>query len=209
MEKNKRKTYHGPINDKTRTKARLIAATGIVLEEYGYTGLTYDKIARKSNYDRALISLYFGGVDGIVEEYLSQKISLMDTVYDKFFTHYAESLPSTVDVLLDVFNLVSKDRQLQKILLWDLSDKEIELTRSARKRKELVHLFHSKIESLLLADVSHDKGHLCLLLSSVLFFSIAQSPEQASIYDLNIWSKSGKNRFIQALGNIENYRMNK
>ena len=58
-----RKTYQGEINDKERSKQKLINAVGKVLKNKGYTGLTATNIAKTAGLSRRLITIYFDSVD--------------------------------------------------------------------------------------------------------------------------------------------------
>ena len=68
-----RKRYQGEINDKERSKQKLIKAVGIVLKNKGYIGLTATNIAKAAGLSRRLITMYFGSVDELVETYVRNK----------------------------------------------------------------------------------------------------------------------------------------
>jgi len=71
--KKERKVTSGPIRDKERTKARMIAAVGKVIQKKGYHALNGPNIALECGLNKALIWNYFGGLDQLVEAYLTQK----------------------------------------------------------------------------------------------------------------------------------------
>src|SRR5690606_28110531 len=71
--KKTRKIVAGPIRDKERTKRRLIATVVKVLQKYTYAGLTITNIAKESGLNPQLIYLYFGNLDGLIEEYILEK----------------------------------------------------------------------------------------------------------------------------------------
>ena len=68
-----RKTTSGLIRDKSRTMARMVSAVGKVLQKKGYTGLDAPSIAKAAGVDKKLVWTYFGGLDNLVEEYISKR----------------------------------------------------------------------------------------------------------------------------------------
>ena len=67
-----RKPYQGPVNDKEKSKRRLIEAVGAVIRDKGYTGLTATNISKAAGLDRRLITLYFGTIETLIETYVRE-----------------------------------------------------------------------------------------------------------------------------------------
>ena len=68
-----RKPSQGPLRDKERTMARMVASVGKVIQKKGYAGLTAPNIALAAGVNKQLVWTYFGGIDNLVEEYIMQR----------------------------------------------------------------------------------------------------------------------------------------
>lgn len=68
-----RKITDGPVRNKERTKGNLITALGQILKRDGFFGLSISRVSEESKVDRRLIYDYFGGLEGLVREYLNSK----------------------------------------------------------------------------------------------------------------------------------------
>ena len=66
-----RKVTDGPVRNKERTKANLVTALGKILKKDGFSGLSITRVADVAKVDRRLIYDYFGGLEGLVKEYLN------------------------------------------------------------------------------------------------------------------------------------------
>lgn len=56
--------------DRERTKGRILKAVGKVIEKYGTKKVGVNLIAREADVNKVLIYRYFGGVDGLMEQYV-------------------------------------------------------------------------------------------------------------------------------------------
>ncbi|MCK7555927.1 TetR/AcrR family transcriptional regulator [Chitinophaga sedimenti] len=68
-----RKVTDGPIRNKERTRQRVIDALGNIVIKDGFSNLNISKIAEQAQVDRKVIYDYFGGLDGVIKEYLDTK----------------------------------------------------------------------------------------------------------------------------------------
>ena len=136
------KKYQGPVNDKERSKQRLINAVGKVLEREGYTGLTATKIAKEADLNRRLISLYFDSVDNLVETYIKQKNYWPDalgTVKQLLEGKQGLSTNEIADILLkNQLEYFQNNSELQKLTLWELSQNSDILESVSKEREELL-----------------------------------------------------------------------
>ncbi len=56
--------------DRERTKGKILKAVGEVIEKYGTEKVGVNLIAREAGVNKVLIYRYFGGVDGLMEQYV-------------------------------------------------------------------------------------------------------------------------------------------
>lgn len=191
-----RKILSGPVRDKARTKARMIAAVGKVLQKKGYAGLSAPNVALECGLDKKLVWTYFGGLDNLVEEYILQrdfwKHSAKGYIEDLLKEPENIGKEDIVSILKNQLNTVYKDKTLQKIIHWELGEKNKMLRKIADKREEL----GEGIFSLIMPDF--EKANIDLRARLALIIG--------GIYYLSLHGKTNGSTFCGIDINIENER---
>lgn len=122
-----RKKYQGEINDKERSKQKLINAVGIVLKTKGYTGLTATNIAKTAGLSRRLITMYFESVDDLVETYVRNKdywTAASGNAGEMIKENKGRDTRKIIDYLLqNQLDYFYNSTEMQKIILWEISQK--------------------------------------------------------------------------------------
>lgn len=121
---------------KEKSKQRLRNAVGKILIKKGISGLKVNDIAATAGLDKKLIYKYFGGTEQLIEEYIATS---------DFWSNVAmDQLPAKVDdgglevlknLLNTQFDSVKENMQLQKIILWGLTEKRKSLQTVAASRE--------------------------------------------------------------------------
>jgi hypothetical protein len=133
----KRKVTDGAIKNKQRTKKRFIDAVGKILKTKGYSALKVNDIASVAGLDKKLIYDYFGGCDKLIDEYISSQDFWSNVQYEEKEVDVNDGGQSlSKALLLSQFDYVFQNRELQKIILWGLSEKRKSLKKLADKREE-------------------------------------------------------------------------
>lgn len=201
--KKPRKTVAGPIRDKERTKRRLIATVGKVLQKYTYAGLTITNIAKESGLNPKLIYLYFGNLDGLIEEYILEK-DFWTGKLKTFMTELTEN-PKAVDAqdTIDLFQLqfdsFLKDRSMQRIIHWEMGVKNKLLRKIADDReevsKEALDLILAKF-----ADTDIDiQATLALMLGGIYYLTLHAKNNGSTVGGIDINEDEGRDRIEQTI----------
>lgn len=136
-----RKVTDGVIRNKERTRERWLNAVGAVLGEKGFAGLTIRNITEKAGLDRKLISVYFNGLDGLIDEYLNRTDYWMGKVAPRIGTIIGESgrlgQEEVTRILHALFDEVSASENLQKMLSWQVGEYQEGLRKVADNREHL------------------------------------------------------------------------
>ncbi|MEO6521348.1 MAG: TetR/AcrR family transcriptional regulator [Mucilaginibacter sp.] len=136
-----RKTYQGPNNDKERSKQKLIEAVGIVIREYGYKGLTASNIAKKAGVNRRLIYFYFDNLDQLIEIYIKSKDYWVDAAGNAGELIAAKKGIDTrlilEEMLINQLDYFSKDEEMQKMILWQISERSQVMFDVAEEREKV------------------------------------------------------------------------
>lgn len=122
-----RKKYQGEINDKERSKRKLIDAVGNVLKTKGYTGLTATNIAKAAGLSRRLITIYFDSVDDLIETYVRNKdywVAASGNVGEMIVENKGRDTIKLIDYILqNQLDYFYNNPEMQKIILWEISKK--------------------------------------------------------------------------------------
>lgn len=68
--------------DRERTKGKILKSVGKVIEKYGTEKVGVNLIAREAGVNKVLIYRYFGGVDGLMEQYVKTGEYTSTSSYD-------------------------------------------------------------------------------------------------------------------------------
>jgi DNA-binding transcriptional regulator YbjK len=167
----KRKVTDGAIKNKERTKKKFIDAVGKILKTKGYSALKVNDIAAMAGLDKKLIYDYFGGVDRLIDEYISTQDFWSNVQYEEKEVDVNDGGQSlSKALLLSQFDYVFQNRELQKIILWGLSEKRRSLKQLADKREEEGEVVFKHICDPHFGDKAHLYRAITALLVSGIYY---------------------------------------
>lgn len=110
------------IRNKEKSKQKFLDAVGTLIKENGYESLKINDIAMTAGLDKKLIYRYFGGMEQLFDAYIQSQDFWSNVKGDKVPAVINDGGRSFMkDMLLSQFDYVSRNKELQKILLWRLS----------------------------------------------------------------------------------------
>lgn len=201
-----RKLPNGPLRNKERTKQKFLNAVGEIIKEEGYTGLGINNIAAKANADKKLIYAYFDNVETLIETYVKQKDYWNVTIGQKMETIVRENpvfgkkeISTILENLFDQFN---GSEELQKLILWEISEKVPFLRELADKREEAgSQLF--KLTDSDFAQTNVDlRAILALQIAGIYYLSLHARNNGSTFCEIDINEEEGKDRIVKALYQI-------
>lgn len=201
-----RKTYQGEKNNKSRTMAKLIQAVGIVLEKKGYTGLTITNVAAVAGVDRKLISVYFGTFTNLVESYIKEK-DYWATINEnarKSLTEEPKISSQYVleNLLLDQLEQFSDDEEMQKVVLWQISENIGLMDHVIQCRERINNLFFSAA-SQELKDPNVDITAISSLLSAGIYYLVLHTKTTNSTFcEIDLTTEEGMGRIKNTIKEI-------
>lgn len=202
-EPKKRKTLSGPLRDKSRTMARLVAAVGKVIQKSGYGGLSAPSVATAAGLDKKLVWTYFGGLDNLVEEFIHQR---------DFWKHAAKSYiedmlkePEKIGkneisgLLHNQLDSVLKDKILQKIIHWEIGENNKVLRKVSDKREEIGEMMFSAIlPEFEKADVDL-RSRMALLIGGIYYLSLHAKTNGSLFCGLDLNNDEDKQRIEKSI----------
>jgi AcrR family transcriptional regulator len=188
-----RKEYEGPLRNKERTKLKILNAVGEILKRDGYTGLRINKIVALAKVDRKTLYEYFGNVDNLIETYIRNKDYYMayhdqaEALAKEYTSKKANEL--TQKLLLKQLETFSLDEEMQKILLWHMSEINPLLYEINEERERIGSIFMNLCTPQFEDTPVHIRGRIALIIGG--------------IYFLVLYSKNTKGEFCQLDLNTE------
>ncbi|MBK7100047.1 MAG: TetR/AcrR family transcriptional regulator [Sphingobacteriales bacterium] len=202
----KRKVHKGEIYDKERTKQKFIDAVGKIIKKEGYTGLGVNKIADVAGVNKKLIYVYFGNVDKLIETYIKNQdywigssINLDDLVREHA-EDFAERLAPVL--LTNQFEHVFKNKEVQKILTWELSKKSSLMRKVANEREMLgTELF--KLTDPLFKNTNIDlRATYSILVAGIYYLIIHSSINGSTFCEIDVSKEADRKRIIKEMQRI-------
>lgn len=201
-----RKTYQGEKNNKQRTMDKLVQAVGTVLEREGYTGLTLSKIAEAAGVDRKQISNYFGTVDNLVEIYIKGKdywisatVGAMDALAN---TKGRGSRPSLEALLLGQLDQLMANEEMQKTVIWQLSEKTDIMSHVTQGREQLSSLFFRFSDKEFAGKDIDLRGISSLLVAGIYYLVLHSKTTDSTFCEIDIRTEEGMDRIRDAVKTV-------
>ncbi len=204
-----RSQYKGPINDKERSKLKLIEGVGKVIRENGYKGLTASNIAKKAGVHRSLIYVYFESLNALIETYVRGKdyfVGAEGNAGEELSKAEASSSSKDIleNMLINQMDYFIRNEEWQKIILWQISERSQVMYEIAEQREKLGEDFFSMAE-VELAGKNIDLRPVAALLVAGIYYMVLHTKSNDSLFcGINLNTNDGKERVRQAIKKILN-----
>ncbi|WP_294204787.1 TetR/AcrR family transcriptional regulator [uncultured Chryseobacterium sp.] len=199
-----RKVVQGPIRDKEKTKQKLLAAVGKILRVKGYSGLKVSKIAAVAGFDKKLIYEYFGSTEKLIDEYIRSQdywSRLDKEPIDVDMSDGGQELSKMA--ILSQYDSLKKNKELQKIILWGLSESKPFLKKIADQREEIgEELFTNIVDPHFKEDASRYRAITALVISGVYYLNMFTGHNTSTFCGINVKSEEGRKEIEMAIEEI-------
>lgn len=205
-----RKVVQGPIRDKEKTKQKLLNAVGKILKTKGYSGLMVSKIAAVAGFDKKLIYEYFGSTDKLIEEYIKSQ-----DYWSKF------ELGEDVDLsdggremsklaILNQFENLKKNKELQKILVWEMSESRPILKKLLDQREEVGEELFKNITDPHFGDKAEEyRAITAILVAGIYHLNLYTGHNGVTFCGIEMKTEEGRKKIEKALVDIIDFAYNK
>ena len=204
--KKPRKETAGAIRNKEHTQQKLINAVGAVLKEKGYAGISIPNIIKKAKVDRRLIYTYYGGLDNLVEEYLNSRDYWMTKVAPKVqeiafkSVHFGEK--QIVEILHTLYDAVDGSVDLQKMILWQISEYHDKLRALVDNREKLGEpLFKATDADFKDTDINL-RAMLAVQIAGIYYLVLHSKSNKSTFCEINLETEEGKNQIKEAIAKM-------
>ncbi|MEH3114579.1 TetR/AcrR family transcriptional regulator [Pedobacter terrae] len=189
------------LKNKEKSKQKFLHAVEKILHTKGFSGLKVNDIARTAGLDKKLIYNYFGGKDGLIDEYIRSQ--------DFWSNVKSESGGSLVNdggkkfskaMLLSQFDYIFKNKNIQKILLWGLVENRKSLKKLASDREENgARLFESITDPYFEENAKRYRAIIALLISGIYYLDIYANTNDCTFCGLDLKSVAGRSEIENAI----------
>lgn len=201
-----KKTYNGVKNSKERSMQKLIEAVGCIIRTKGYTGLNALNIAKVAGLNRSLINLYFGSLDNLVEAYVRKKdywVEASGNAGELMAENKTQDTRQILETLLtNQLDYFSKEDEMQKIVLWQISERSKIMFEIAEEREKLGEAFFDMADPFF-ANTDVDLRAVAGLLVGGIYYMVLHAKSNDSLFcQIDVNSEDGLNRMKRAISEI-------
>lgn len=202
-----RKVTDGPIRNKERTRQRVIDALGNIVIKDGFSNLNISKIAEQAQVDRKVIYDYFGGLDGVIKEYLDTK---------DYWKVVADNMPSILEhskadhgksaanmILEQQFDSLMSNEEMRRIVTWDLTYNVESLQVMGQKREDIGEQLFTQLTDEHFKNKTTDiRAVTAILVSSVYYLTLHAKMNGSTFCGIDIREQEGEMKIKKALRQI-------
>lgn len=193
-----------PIKNKELTKRKLIDAVGEIFRTEGHTGLGVNKVAKKAGVTKKLIYDYFErDFNNLVETYILETDYWMifaDSVQQLVDEHgYDGNQKLITDILQNQFRYFYLDKQMQKLILWEVSTNS-PLMRSIHNVRETMGQRLFELTDVHFKATGVNFRAISALLVGGIYYSILHTRFNGGIFsDIDISTEAGREEMLKAI----------
>lgn len=198
----KKKDSVATIYNKERTKGKLISAVGKILVKEGFQNIRVNKVAEVAGVAKKAIYEYFGGLDGLIKAYLDQ-VDFWKIEEQKLALQKNPLPPISKEFVFELlkkdFTYFSRSTEMQKIVLWSISEKN-KLVRALTDEREQLgeHLLQKADE--IFKDTAVDYPATMAILVSAIYYTVLHAKYNgSSMCGINVSTSEGRERIFKAM----------
>ena len=189
----------GPVRDKEKTKERLLAAVGKIIQTTGYQGLKVSAIAKEAGCDKKLIYDYYGSTEDLITEYVRQQDYWNKVGIAPDYTPTPEETKEfTKELVLQQYEMLRQNKELQKIILWELSEENYILRQLADEREKQGELLFQHLTDDLFKDSDVNlRAIIAILISGSYYLNLHTEVNGSTFCGINLKTKDGREEIQQ------------
>jgi len=189
--------------NKELTKRKLIDAVGEIFRKEGHTGLGVNKVARLAGVSKKMIYKHFNGsFNNLIEEYILETDYWMifgDRVQELIDNQSSSSQKLITDILQNQFRYFYLDKQMQKLILWEVST-DSELMRSIHRTREATGQKLLELTDQHFAGTGVNFRAVAALLVAGIYYTILHTRFNGGFFsDIDLSTEEGRQEMLRAI----------
>jgi len=188
------------VKNKEISKQKFLDAVGIILKTKGYKYLKVNDIAATAGLDKKLIYNYFGGTEQLLDEYIKTQDFWTNVKEENAIQEVNDGGRDFVKQMIsEQFDVVAENKELQKILLWRLSEERATLRNLTEGQEKNGEIFFKNILDPHFQDRSEDFRAVAAILVAGAYYLNLHSEINGSIFcGLDLRSENGREKIKKA-----------
>lgn len=199
-----RKSASGSIRNKERSKKKFLDAVGKILKTKGYAGLKINDIAATAGVDKKMIYTYFGGMDGLMDEYVRTQdfwIKATSEEVEKMKPNLEDGGKEFIrHMLLSQFDYVYTNKEAQKLLLWTISEPRKSLKKLIDTQEENgEYIFKLLMESRFKENMEVYRSIMAIMVSGLYYLNMFASLNGSIFCGIDVNTPEGRAKIKKAI----------
>ncbi|AMQ01263.1 Regulatory protein TetR [Pedobacter cryoconitis] len=189
------------------TERKLIDAVGEIIRSTGYTGLGVNAIAKSAGVSKKLIYRYFGTVDALIETYLIERdywVTFSKKVSDAAVASNKKQtmIEFSSSIFENQFDFFFNEDEMQRIILWEISEKSNILNELSRKREAMGEEL-LKLTDPYFKDSDINFRAVSAIIICGIYYSVLHTKKNAStLCGLDLNTEAGRKEITKAVRKI-------
>lgn len=189
------------LRDKERTRKSLLKAVGKILRKEGYNSLRINNVARVAGVNKKLIYDNFGGIDGLISAYLASVdvwIKENDSIQESTLELPLNSAAFAA-VHQTAFKKLEESEEMQKIILWGISEKNKNLREITDQREIWGNKLLEKVADRFKNSGIDFNAVNAILVSSIYYLVLHAKTNGSTMCGVDAASQKGKKRIFDSI----------
>ncbi|MBV8324894.1 TetR/AcrR family transcriptional regulator [Chryseobacterium sp.] len=201
-----RKSAAGSIRNKERSKKKFLDAVGKILKTKGYAALKINDIAATAGVDKKMIYTYFGGMDGLMDEYIRSQDFWSNVTAGESPNFEDGGKELGIQTLCAQFDYVYNNKEVQKLLLWRLSEHRkslVKLTEVQEANGEM--MFKAISDPFFKENADVFRSIMAILISGLYYLGTSPTAMNGSIFcGIDMSTPGGRDKVKEAISFLMN-----
>ncbi|MDM1348850.1 TetR/AcrR family transcriptional regulator [Myroides marinus] len=188
--------------NKEKSKEELLQAVGTILKEKGYSALKVNDIAATAGLDKKLIYNYFGGTEQLLDEYINSQYFWNNIEPNKILEIASNDGGKEMgkQLLAEQYDFVQKNKEFQKLMLWQLSEDRDSLRNIVEKQEEIGEVLFKNVSDIHFGDKATDyRALMAILVSGAYYLNLYAEHNGRHFCGIDLHSEEGRQQIKDAM----------
>ncbi|MDM1379346.1 TetR/AcrR family transcriptional regulator [Myroides marinus] len=188
--------------NKEKSKEELLQAVGTILKEKGYPALKVNDIAATAGLDKKLIYNYFGGTEQLLDEYINSQYFWNNIEPNKVLEVASNDGGKEMgkQLLAEQYDFVQKNKEFQKLMLWQLSEDRDSLRNIVEKQEEVGEVLFKNVSDIHFGDKATDyRALMAILVSGAYYLNLYAEHNGRHFCGIDLHSEEGRQQIKDAM----------
>ncbi len=188
----------GKRRNKNEINTDLLNAVGTVLTEHGHSKLGIGLVAEIAKVDKTVIYRHYGEFKNLLSTYIDSQDYWIKALGEFGKEEIIDHRYFFKKILIDQFDFIYSNKEVQELIIWELSDKS-PLTKSIpMKREAMSHELLAQYHDFFKGSGVDIKSVSALLIAGIYFATIHM--DKSTFCSTDITKKADKEKFKESIG---------